>query len=221
MGPELASTVALAAGVAWASGINLYAAMLMLGILGASGALVLPADLEILSHPLVIAAAGSMYLIEFFADKTPGVDSAWDALHTFIRIPAGAVLAASAVGDLAPAVQVAAFIAGGSLAAGSHAMKTGTRVLINTSPEPVTNWVASVIEDIAVVAGLWAALTHPAIFALLLAAFVVALIVLLPRLARAIASLFGKARTLFRGQRGEPAPGAAANRVLALPARED
>lgn len=199
MTPEIISTIALTAGVAWASGINLYAAILMLGVLGASGSLDLPPGLEILMHPLVMTAAGFMYIVEFFADKTPGLDSAWDVLHTFIRIPAGAVLAAAAVGDLDPVVRMAAFILGGSLAAGAHAMKTGSRVLINTSPEPVSNWLASLTEDIAVIAGLWAALSQPVLFLVLLALFVVLLVWLLPKLARAIVGLFSKGATLLRG----------------------
>ena len=127
MSPELTSTIALAAGAAWASGINLYATVLMLGILSTSGALVLPPDLQLLAHPLVITAAGFMYCVEFFADKTPGIDSAWDVLHTFIRIPAGAVVAAGAVGHLDPAVALAAFLLGGGLATASHATKAASR----------------------------------------------------------------------------------------------
>jgi hypothetical protein len=197
MGLELTSTLALAAGVAWASGINLYAAMLMLGVLGATGSLDLPPDLALLTHPLVMLAAGFMYCVEFFADKTPGVDTGWDAIHTFIRIPAGAVLAAAAVGELEPAVQLAAFILGGSLAAGSHAAKAGSRVLINTSPEPVTNWAASVGEDVLVVAGLWTALAHPVLFLVLLALFVGVLVWALPRLWRALQALATRLRGLF------------------------
>jgi len=167
MGLEMTATIALAGGAAWASGINLYAALLMFGILGSTGSLELPPDLQILAHPLVITAAGFMYMVEFFADKTPGVDSAWDVAHTFVRIPAGAVMAAAAVGELDPAVQMAAFVIGGSLAAGSHAAKSGSRALINTSPEPVTNWAASFTEDAMVIGGLWAAINHPTLFLVL------------------------------------------------------
>jgi len=197
MGIELTTTLALAGGVAWASGINLYAAILMLGLLGASGSLALPPDLHILMNPVVMLAAGFMYCVEFFADKTPGVDSGWDALHTFVRIPAGAVLAAAAVGELDPAVQLAAFIVGGSLAAGTHALKTGSRVLINTSPEPVSNWAASIGEDIMVVAGLWTALAHPVLFLVLLGLFVALLAVVLPRLWRALTVLGARIRGWF------------------------
>jgi hypothetical protein len=197
MGIEMTGTLALAAGAAWASGINLYAALLMFGILGSTGSLILPPDLQILTNPLVIFAAGFMYLVEFFADKTPGVDSVWDVLHTFIRIPAGAALAAAAVGELDPAVQMAAFIIGGGLATGTHLMKTSSRMVINTSPEPVTNWTASFGEDVLVLGGLWAALNHPTTFLVLLGIFVLALIWLLPKLFRTLRIVLGKVRRLF------------------------
>lgn len=208
MSMELTSTLALAAGAAWASGINLYAAMLVFGLLGSSGSLTLPADLEILTHPLVMTAAGFMYCVEFFADKTPGVDTGWDLLHTFIRIPAGAALAAAALGDLDPAVQAAAFIVGGGLAATSHAAKTGSRAIINTSPEPVSNWTASVGEDVLVVAGLWTALHHPVVFLLLLGVFIALLVWLLPKLYRALRAVFARLRAFIRGESEDP-PGAA------------
>ncbi|HBE92814.1 MAG TPA: DUF4126 domain-containing protein [Gammaproteobacteria bacterium] len=187
---DITQTIALTMGVAWASGINLYAAILMLGYMGASGNIDLPPDLQILSDPLVMVAAGAMYGIEFFADKVPGVDTGWDALSTFIRIPAGAILAAGAVGDVGAGAQLAAAIAGGTLATGSHVTKTGTRVLINTSPEPVTNWFASVGEDVAVIAGLWTALYHPALFIVLLVLFILLSIWLLPKIWRGIKRVF-------------------------------
>lgn len=187
---QITAMIALSMGVAWASGINLYATLLMLGVLSNMGHLSLPPGLEIVSDPLVLMAAGFMYCVEFFADKVPGVDTGWDSLHTFIRIPAGAALAAGAVGDLSPVVGLAAAIVGGSMAAGSHALKAGTRVLINTSPEPVTNWTASFSEDLLVLGGLWAALNHPFWFLGGLVLFVVLLIWLLPRLWRAIRKVF-------------------------------
>jgi len=183
---EMTTGIALAAGAAWASGINVYAVILMLGLLGSTGNMTLPADLEILMNPLVIAAAGLMYCVEFFADKTPGVDTGWDAIHTFIRIPAGAVVAAAALGEMEPAIQVAAFIVGGGLAASSHAAKAGTRVMLNTSPEPVSNWAASVTEDVIVVGGLWAALHYPLIFLIVLAVIIAFTIWFLPKLWQAI-----------------------------------
>jgi hypothetical protein len=188
---DITQTIALTLGAAWASGINLYAAMLMLGYLGTTGSLDLPPDLQILSHPLVMLSAGVMYCIEFFADKVPGIDTGWDGLSTFIRIPAGAVLAAGAVGEVGTAAHLAAAIAGGTLAAGSHATKAGTRMLINTSPEPISNWFASVGEDVAVIAGLWTALHYPVLFIVLLVMFILLMIWLLPKLWRGIRSVFG------------------------------
>jgi len=200
----IVETIALSMGAAWASGINLYAAVFVLGYMGATGNMDLPPDLEILSNPMVMAAAGFMYVVEFFADKVPGVDSGWDTLHTFVRIPAGALLAAGAVGEVGPAAELAALIIGGGLAAGTHFTKAGSRVLINTSPEPVTNWTASIGEDVAVIAGLWAAVNHPWVFLTLLVLFIVLMVWLLPRLWRAIKWLFAKLRSLFGG--AAPAP---------------
>lgn len=125
---DLIQTIALAMGASWASGINLYATLLVLGIGATQGAIVLPPTLEVLSNPMVIGAAGLMYMVEFIADKTPGVDSGWDAIHTFVRIPAGALLAAGAVGEVAPAMAMAAAILGGGMAASTHATKAGSRV---------------------------------------------------------------------------------------------
>ena len=119
-----------------------------------------------------MVAAGLMYGIEFFADKVPGVDTGWDALQSFVRIPAGAMLAAGAVGDIGPAAELAAAILGGGMAAATHATKAGSRVMINTSPEPVSNWTASIGEDLAVIGGVWAALNHPYVFLALLLLFV-------------------------------------------------
>jgi hypothetical protein len=187
---DITQTIALTMGVAWASGINLYAAIVMLGYLGATGNIDLPPELHILTSPAVMLAAGVMYCIEFFADKVPGVDSGWDMIQTFIRIPAGAVLAAGAVGEVGAGPQLAAAIAGGSLAAGSHLVKAGGRVLINTSPEPFTNWFASVSEDVAVIAGLWTALHHPILFLVLLGVFIALMIWLLPRIWRGVKKIF-------------------------------
>ncbi len=201
---DIIHTIALTLGAGWAAGINLYAAVLALGLMGATGAMVLPPELEILANPLVIGAAGLMYFVEFFADKTPGVDTGWDAIHTFVRIPAGALLAAGAVGDVNPAVQFAAFLVGGGLAATAHATKAGSRVLINTSPEPFSNWAASFAEDIAVFAGLWAALNHPWVFLGLLAAFLLLVAWLLPRLWRGLKRIGSTVRGWFGGRKGGP-----------------
>lgn len=208
---HLIPTLALIAGAGWASGINVYAAVLLLGLLGATGTIELPAGLAVLADPLVIAAAGLMYLVEFFADKVPGADTAWDTLHTFVRIPAGALLAAGVVGDSGPAVEIAAGLLGGALATTAHAAKAGTRVLINTSPEPFTNWIASITEDLGVLGGLLLALTHPLVFLGLLGLFVLLVIWLLPKLWRGIKRVFRFLLRLF-GVRAEapPASGSAA-----------
>ncbi|PKH01250.1 hypothetical protein CXF72_17710 [Psychromonas sp. MB-3u-54] len=188
----LLATLALTMGASWASGVNLYAALLVLGLGGISGNIDLPQGLEVLENPLVIGAAGLMYVVEFFIDKTPGLDSSWDAISTFIRLPAGAMLAAGAVGDVTPALEIAAAIMGGGLAATSHVTKAGTRLLINTSPEPVTNWTASISEDLLVLGGLWTALNHPLIFLVLMVIFIILAIFILPKLWRLIKRLFRK-----------------------------
>ncbi len=154
-----------------------------------------------LASPLVIGVAGLLYAIDFFADKIPGFDSLWDALHTFIRIPVGAILAAQAVGDVHPAVILAAGLGGGSLAAVSHLAKSGTRLAINTSPEPFSNWAASLGEDILVVGGLWLVFQHPLAFLVLLTLFVLFVAWLIPRLFRFLRGLFQRIAGWFR-----PAP---------------
>jgi hypothetical protein len=198
---DIAGTIALTMGLAWASGINLYASIVMLGLLGATGNISLPPDLRILMNPLVILAAGFMYVVEFVADKVPGVDSGWDALHTFIRIPAGAALAAGAVWHVDPGVALAAAIIGGGIAAGTHAMKAGSRVLINTSPEPVTNWIASLSEDLLVLLGLWTALHHPWLFLVFLACFILLMIWLLPKLWKGVKKVFSFLGRIFGGDK--------------------
>jgi len=203
---HIAGIIALSMGAAWASGINLYAAILTLGLLGATGQMTLPPDLLILTQPVVIIAAAVMFCIEFFADKIPGVDTGWDTIHSFIRIPGGALLAAGAVGDVNPAVMLAAGIVGGGLAAGTHAAKAGSRVLINTSPEPFSNWLASLAEDAAVITGVWAALVHPWVFLIFLALFVGLLIWLLPKLWRGIKAVVAKIAALFNRSGSKPPP---------------
>ena len=194
---QISTTLALSMGLAWASGINLYATLFTLGYLANTGNINLPPDLLIVANPAVMGAAGFMYCVEFIADKIPGVDTAWDSLHTFIRIPAGAMLAAGSVGELGPAVELTAAILGGGMAAGTHAMKSGTRVLINTSPEPVTNWTASIGEDIAVIGGVWACLNHPIEFLVALLFFIILMIWLLPKIWQGIKKVFGFIISLF------------------------
>ncbi|MGD8241378.1 MAG: DUF4126 family protein [Desulfobacterales bacterium] len=204
---ELIHTLSLALGASWASGINLYAAILVLGLLGLTDNIVLPENLQILMNPLVLGAAGVMYIVEFFADKVPAVDTGWDTVHTFIRIPAGAMLAAGAVGDVSPAVALSAGILGGGLAAGSHAAKSGSRVIINASPEPFTNWTASVVEDIAVIGGIWTALHYPWVFMTLLIIFIVLLVWLLPKIWRGVKKVFGFIGKLLGIQRDDTGQG--------------
>lgn len=201
---SIIATLALTMGASWASGINLYAVLLVLGLGGATGNIDLPVGLEALENPMVIGAAALMYGVEFFADKIPGVDTAWDSIHTFVRIPAGAILAASAVGDVTPVMELAAAIVGGGLAATSHATKAGSRLLINTSPEPVTNWGASLFEDVLVVGGLWTALNHPVLFLILLVVFIAMAIWLLPKLWRLLKYIVKKIAAFFGGPQPVP-----------------
>lgn len=196
-----------AAGLAWASGIRLYAVLFIVGLLGHTGWITLPPGLAVLSDPLVLWAAGIMFLAEFLADKLPGFDSVWDAVHTFIRVPAGALLAAGAIGDGAPAV--AAAVIGGVIAGGSHFTKAGSRALINTSPEPFSNWTASFTEDAAVLGALWLLFSHPLVFAVLLIAFMLLAVWLIPRLWRAIKRLMRRLRELARGPAGGAQRGSA------------
>jgi len=197
---ETVSIIAATLGVAWASGINLYAAIFMLGWMGGSGTYDLPPDLEILANPLVMGAAALMYCVEFFADKIPGVDTLWDAVHSFIRIPVGAMLAAGAVSPLGAEAELAALILGGALTAGTHVTKAGSRMLINTSPEPFTNWSASIGEDVAVIGGLWVALNHPVLFIVLMVLVILFMIWLLPRIWRGIVAVFRKIAGFFGGR---------------------
>jgi len=206
---ETIDIIALTLGVAWASGINLYAAILVLGFMGANGYTQLPESLTVLQDPLVLMAAGTMYCVEFFADKVPGVDTGWDTIHTFIRIPAGAMLAAGAAQGLEinQAAELAAALVGGSLAATSHLTKTGTRLAINTSPEPVSNWVASVTEDLAVIGGLWTALNYPLLFIALIILFILFAIWFLPKIWRAIKRIVSGIKGWMGKSAGDPETG--------------
>jgi Domain of unknown function (DUF4126) len=179
---------ALAGGLAWASGIRLYAVCLLLGALAHFKLLALPGQLGMLAHPYVLGASGVMCVAEFFADKVPAFDSLWDAVHTFIRGPGGALLAGLAVSNGVDN-QVTAVIAGllgGTLATGVHLTKAGTRAVINHSPEPFSNWAASITEDVGVLGIMWLAWQHPLIFCGLLIAFIALMVWLLPKLWRFI-----------------------------------
>lgn len=170
---DLAATLAAGLGPAWASGLNLYAVCAALGILGRNGYLELPGRLSFLDIWWVLAIFGALYVIEFVADKVPWLDSTWDAVHTFVRIPAGALIAALAFADGGLPAQLGGLIAGGALAAEAHALKAGARVAANTSPEPASNWILSLSEDAAVVGIVIFALKHPAWFLVALAVLVV------------------------------------------------
>jgi len=178
--------IALAASIGWASGLRLYAVLFVVGAVGYLGWVDLPGALKVLAHPYVLAASGFMCFVEFFADKIPAVDSLWDLIHTLIRIPAGAALAASVFGDSSSAAMMAAAILGGTLAAGSHLAKAGTRAVINTSPEPFSNWTASFGEELAVGTVLWLAFTHPLVALAVVAVLTALMIWLIPRVWRMI-----------------------------------
>ncbi|MFN5511758.1 MAG: DUF4126 domain-containing protein [Burkholderiales bacterium] len=156
--------LALAAALAWGAGLRLYLVVFALGIAGWLGWLPLPEHLSAFAHPAVMAAAGFMTLIELFADKLPWLDSLWDGVQTFIRIPAGAAMAAAVFGDSGAVTALVAAMLGGGLTAATHFSKAGARAAVNTSPEPFSNLALSFGEDALVLGGGWLALTHPAIF---------------------------------------------------------
>jgi uncharacterized membrane protein len=192
--------LALAAALGWASGVRLYAAVLLVGLAGYLGWIDLPQGLRVLQHPGVIAAAGFMAFTEFFADKIPIVDSIWDMIHTVIRIPAGAALAAGALGADSQAMTWIAALLGGSLAATSHAAKLTTRAAVNTSPEPFSNLAVSLLEDGFVVFMLWLSATHPVIFAITLVLTLVLAVVLLIVLVRFLRVVIARLREFFAGR---------------------
>ena len=192
---ETLSATALAGGLSWASGLRLYMTLFMAGAMARAGWLELPSALQVLASPWVLGVTGVLLVVEFLADKIPGVDSAWDAIQTFIRIPAGAILSVAALGQMDPAWTTIAALLGGTLAAGAHFTKAGSRALINTSPEPFSNWAASFSEEAVVATGLWAAFFHPWLWFVLLALFLVLTIWLLPKLWRGMRWLFRKFST--------------------------
>lgn len=181
--------LALAGGLSWASGLRLYLTVFAVGLLAKFGYVDLPAALDILSNPIVLSVAGILAAIEFMADKIPYVDSAWDGIQTFIRIPAGALLAMGAINSSDPMIATISALLGGSLAGATHATKAGSRALINTSPEPVSNIAASLSEESMLLTGGWLVFAHPAVFIGLLCGFIVLLFWLLPKLWRGIKSV--------------------------------
>jgi hypothetical protein len=190
----LLGRLAVAFGPAWASGLNLYAMVATLGLLGRFGGISLPGDLEVLTNWWVIGVALALYCVEFVADKIPVFDSVWDVIHTFLRVPAGAIVAAAAVGDLSRPVQVIAFLVGGGLALSSHSAKAATRAALNLSPEPVSNVVASLLEDVIAILTTVLAFIAPVLVLILLAVAVILTIWLLPKIARLAHKTFSAAR---------------------------
>ncbi len=188
---DLISNLALAGGLSWASGLRLYLTVFAVGLLAKFGYIDLPAALDILSNPVVIGVSGILAAVEFLADKIPYVDSAWDSIQTFVRIPAGALLAMGAINSSDPMIATITALLGGSLAGATHATKAGSRALINTSPEPVSNIAASLGEESLLLTGGWLVFSHPAVFIGLLCGFVLLLFWLLPKLWRGIKSVLG------------------------------
>lgn len=192
-------SLSLAMGTAWTSGINLYATVAALGIAGRMEMIHLPPGLQVLTDPVVIAVACVMYVVEFIADKVPYVDNGWDTIHTFIRVPAGAILAAQSLGEMNPALELAAYLAGGTMALAAHGTKATTRLAINVSPEPFSNWFASVGEDLAVLGSIWMVFNHPWIMLVLLGIFLALAIWLIPKIYRLAKRGFQALRARLRG----------------------
>ena len=195
---DMISQLALAGGLSWASGLRLYLTVFLVGALARYNVIDLPSSLDILSNPIVLVVAGVLCVIEFLADKIPYVDSAWDSIQTFIRIPAGALLAMGAINTSDPMIATVTALLGGSLAGATHATKAGSRALINTSPEPVSNIAASLSEEGLLLTGGWLALMHPAVFIGLLLGFIVFMFWLLPKLWRGIKLVLGNVGKVTR-----------------------
>ena len=189
------ATLGLGLGSAWLSGFNLYATVVTLGLLARFHLVQLPGELDFVSRGWVIAVAGVLYLVEFVADKIPLLDSAWDAIHTFIRVPAGAVLAASAFAHFPPAVRAAALLAGGTLALGSHGTKASVRMAVNASPEPFSNIFLSTVEDIFTIGLTALAAFHPVVVLVIIILFVVLMVWIAPRALRAIRRMLAQVST--------------------------
>ena len=197
---DTAQLIALAGVLGWASGIRLYLVVLLTGLAGYAEWIPLPAGLAMLAHPAVLAASGFMVFIEFFADKIPGLDSLWDVVHSVIRIPAGAALAAGVFSADSNAMGLVAALLGGTLAATSFTAKATTRAAINTSPEPFSNIGASLVEDTLVPAGLWLAVAHPVVFIALLALALVVSVWLIRMCWRFLRLLFNRMTRIFSGK---------------------
>lgn len=199
---DMPSLLALAAALGWASGFRLYAVVFLVGGMGAAGWLALPAGLQVLAHPMVLLVSGCMLLVEFFADKVPWLDSAWDALHAFIRVPAGALLAAGVFGADNATMAVVAGLLGGSLSATALATKMTTRAAANTSPEPFSNWGLSFLEDGLVVAVVWMATQHPVMFGVALCVMLVLSVMLMVVLFKFLRAVLQRLSRFFSGSPG-------------------
>ncbi len=197
---EWFSTLSLALGSAWTSGINLYATVTILGLLQKFGATKLPGGLDSLDNWWIIGIAGGLYIIEFFADKFPYVDSVWDVVHTFIRVPAGAVVAYAATNQLDSSVYIPAALIGGGLALASHGTKAAARVGANLSPEPISNWALSFFEDGLVIVGVILAVFAPIAIAIVLVFFVMFFFWFLPKVFRSFRRMFRAVGAYFRGE---------------------
>ncbi|MGB4811957.1 MAG: DUF4126 domain-containing protein [Methylophilaceae bacterium] len=189
---DLISNLALAGGLSWASGLRLYITVFAVGMLNKFGYIHLPATLDILSNPIVLAVAGLLSVVEFLADKIPYVDTMWDSIQTFIRIPAGALLAMGAINTSDPAIATIAALLGATLTGATHATKAGSRALINASPEPVTNMTASLGEESALITGGWLVFAHPAVFIGVLCGFILLMFWFLPKVWRGVRIILTK-----------------------------
>ncbi len=190
----------LALGAAWTSGINLYATVAVLGLLEHYRLAQLPGGLDVLGSWIVIGVALFLYVVEFVADKIPYVDTVWDAVHTFIRIPAGAVIAAAATAHLNPTVQVVALLLGGGLALTSHGTKATVRAAANVSPEPFTNWALSIIEDLFTIGAAVIAALHPVVILAVILIFLLVFIWILPKVVRRVRRMLAASRAFFSGR---------------------
>jgi hypothetical protein len=197
---EWFSTLSLALGTAWTSGINLYATVTILGMLQKFGATKLPMGLTVLDNWWIIGIAAFLFAVEFFADKIPYVDSVWDVVHTFIRVPAGAVMAYAATNEMDPTVATVATLLGGGLALSSHGTKSALRATANLSPEPVSNWILSLAEDAIAIVGSLLAVFLPVVIAIVLVVFVVIFGWFAPKIFRAMRRLYNAIKSLFAGK---------------------
>ncbi len=202
MNADTTHLLAVAAALGWASGLRLYAVLFLTGLAGFLGWVALPPGLHLLQHPVMLVASGLLLFVEFFADKIPGVDTLWDAVHTLIRIPAGAALAASVFGLDQATWATGAALLGGTLAATSHVAKATTRAAVNTSPEPFSNLALSFLGDAAVPGTLWLAFTHPIVALIVLAIATLSMVAIIALLMRFLRGLIAR----FRRRDGEVGP---------------